>query len=120
MAGAAAVHRAAPDRDGGMSRRLPHTPASQIRNMLRRLWLQSRERAAALKATGYCCAECGKKQSRAQGRECSLEVHHIYGVTNWAEIERAIRRYLLTSPDELLPLCKACHQAKHNEGEHGG
>ena len=112
MAGAAAVHRAAPDRDGGM-KRLPHTPASQIRNMLRRLWLQSRERAAALKATGYCCAECGKKQSRAKGSECSLEVHHIYGVTNWAEIEAAIRRYLLVSPDELVPLCKSCHESKH-------
>jgi predicted HNH restriction endonuclease len=102
-----------------MSRRLPHTPSSQIRTAMRRLWLRSRERAAALKATGYCCAECGKKQSRAKGRECSLEVHHIYGVTNWAEIEAAIRRYLLVSPDELVPLCKACHQAKHNEVNHG-
>ena len=113
MAGAAAVHRAAPDRDGGMSRKLPHTPASQIRNMLRRLWLQSRERAAALKATGYCCAECGKKQSRAKGRECSLEVHHVSGIPNWAEIEAAIRRYLLVTPDELVPLCPECHAKQH-------
>jgi len=96
-----------------MSRKLPHTPASQIRTALRRLWLRSRERAAALKATGYCCAECGKKQSRANGRECVIEVHHRSGITNWAEIEAAIRRYLLVSPDELVPLCKSCHESKH-------
>ena len=96
-----------------MSRRLPHTPSSQIRSELRRLWLRSRERAAALKATGYCCAECGKKQSRANGRECVIEVHHRSCITNWAEIEAAIRRYLLVSPDELVPLCKSCHESKH-------
>ena len=96
-----------------MSRRLPHTPSSQIRTAMRRLWLRSRERAAALKATGYCCAECGKKQSRANGRECVIEVHHRSGITNWAEIERAIRRYLLTSPDELVPLCPECHAKQH-------
>ena len=96
-----------------MSRRLPHTPSSQIRTAMRRLWLRSRERAAALKATGYCCAECGRKQSKAQGRECSLEVHHVSGIPTWAEIEAAIRRYLLVAPDELVPLCPECH-AKHH------
>ena len=97
-----------------MSRRLPHTPSSQIRTAMRRLWLRSRERAAALKATGYCCAECGKKQSRAKGRECRLEVHHRNGVTNWQAIEEAIRRELLIQHDELVPLCKDCHSQAHH------
>ena len=99
-----------------MGKRLPHTPSSTIRSALRRLWLRSRERATALRRTGYRCESCGRKQSAAKGRECTLEVHHTKGVTNWQAIEDAIRRELLVDPTELSPLCEECHKKEHNNG----
>lgn len=95
-----------------MGRRLAHTPSGKIRAALRQLWLRSRERAAALKANDYRCACCGVKQSRAKGRECSLDVHHIDGI-EWEQIVELIRRHLLVCPDRLMPLCPKCHQKIH-------
>jgi predicted HNH restriction endonuclease len=50
----------------------------------------------------------------AKGREVSVEVHHCAGVTNWSEIEATVRMYLLTSPEDLRCLCKACHGMEHD------
>jgi len=96
-------------------KRKPDTPASSIRSALRALWLRSRERAAALKATGYTCANCGAKQSAAKGRRVRLEVHHVKPV-NWDVIIRAVRRQLLVSPKKLRPLCPKCHKELHKKG----
>lgn len=98
-----------------MGRRLPHTPSSQIRTALRRMWLRSRERAKALRETGYCCASCGRKQSKAKGRECTLEVHHKSGDAGLGEIEAFIRAKLLVPSEQLMPLCPDCHLSAHKE-----
>ena len=96
-----------------MGKRLPYTPSSQIRTALRRLWLRSRERSATLRREGYCCQECGRKQSKAKGREVAVEVHHVAGVTNWDEIIATIRLYLLSDHEDLQVLCTDCHDNCH-------
>lgn len=88
----------------------PQTPRSQVRSALRRLWLRSRERAAALKRDGYKCQECGGKQSRAKGKEFYVEVHHTEGVLNWDTLLDYVFRHLLCDPKLLETLCKACHE----------
>jgi 5-methylcytosine-specific restriction endonuclease McrA len=91
-----------------MSTRLPYTPNFRIRQSLRILWMRSRERAAALKATNYCCAYCGIKQSAAKGREVKLDVHHL-DPPDWNGIFDEIRRRLLHDPSRLAPACEKCH-----------
>ena len=98
-----------------MAKRLPYTPSSTIRTALRRLWLRSRERSAALKREDYRCQCCGAKQSKAKGRECALEVHHTHGIQNWERVIEAIRWHILVPPIELEVLCKDCHEKKHKE-----
>jgi predicted HNH restriction endonuclease len=96
-------------------KRLPYTPSSKIRAALRQLYLRSRERAAALKASGYCCERCGVKQSRAKGREVYVEVHHRAGILNWKKVFEFIRAELLVGPEKLEVLCKECHKEEHEE-----
>jgi len=93
-----------------MGKRLPHTPNSRIRGALRNLWLRSRERASAIKRDNYTCQRCGRKQSKARGKEFSVEVHHRAGVCNWDALISEIRRYLLCDPAHLETLCKDCHK----------
>ena len=89
------------------------TPNSQIRAALRRLFLRSRERAAALKRDRYTCQDCGAKQSRAKGKEVYVQVHHKGGgILNWDELFKAVRKYLLCNSDELETVCKECHKKK--------
>ena len=97
-----------------MGKRLPYTPRGKIRNILRRyIWLRSRERAAALKREKYCCTECHRKQSKAKGKELTLEVHHLDGA-HLEYIIDEIYKYLLCHPDRLQPLCEDCHgKVKH-------
>jgi len=97
-----------------VSRKLPTTPRSQVRSALRRLWLRSRERQAALKRDGYTCQECGVKQSRAKGREIKVEVHHLEETLNWEFLLDYVYRHLLCDPKYLETLCKECH-ALHNQ-----
>lgn len=99
-----------------MSKKLPYTPNTLIKHALRNIFLRSRERTASIKANGGCCAECGRKQSAAKGREVKLEVHHKNRVTNWNRIYEVIREELLCDPSELVPMCKECH-VKHHEEE---
>jgi 5-methylcytosine-specific restriction endonuclease McrA len=98
-----------------MGKRLPYTPRSKIRNVLRRyIWLRSRERAAALKREKYHCQRCKGKQSKAKGREFSLEVHHLDGAHTEYIIDE-IYKYLLCNPDRLEVLCVKCHDKNHTK-----
>jgi len=91
------------------SRKKPVTPRSQIKNCLRMLSLRSRERAFTIKRDGYACVKCGKKQSKAVGRECTLEVHHLNGA-GIDQITELIYQTLLCSPDHQVTLCRDCHR----------
>ena len=93
-----------------MGKKLPYTPNSRIKSALRQLWLRSRERAAAIKRDEYTCQRCGGKQSKAKGKEFKVEVHHLDGVENWAEIYRVIRQYLVVNEKDLETLCPDCHK----------
>ena len=96
-----------------MPKKLPYTPNSQIRAALRRLWLRSRERAAALKRDKNTCQHCGAKQSVAKGREVKVEVHHTRGgIENWELIFSVIRQELLCDPELLETLCVECHSRR--------
>ncbi len=95
-----------------MAKKLTHTPNSQIRAALRRLFLRSRERASALKRDKYTCQRCGVKQSRRKGAEVFVEVHHTAHVLNWEALFAAVREYLLCNPDQLEVLCPGCHAAE--------
>ena len=86
----------------------PITPNSQIRSALRRLWLRSRERGAAVKRDKNTCGNCGRKGSVAKGREVKIEVHHHEQI-NWERIIEYIRRHLLVDPKGLECLCRECH-----------
>lgn len=100
-----------------MGKRSLSTPRSKVRSALRQLWLRSRERAAALKREGYCCEDCGIKQSAAKGREVRLEVHHVRedGI-EWGKMIDYVYRHLLCDPKELEVLCQPCHKQRHEEG----
>jgi predicted HNH restriction endonuclease len=96
-----------------MGKRQPNTPRSKIRAAIRQLWLRSRERAAALKRTGYCCERCEVKQSKAKGREVKVEVHHKDLILGWEEIIDLIAEHILCHPDKLEVLCVDCHDKEH-------
>lgn len=86
------------------------TSKARIRSALRQLWLRSAERNAALKRDGYCCQECGVKQSKKKGFEQKVEVHHLEGIDVWDEIIILIQEKLLCHPDKLITLCPDCHK----------
>lgn len=92
-----------------MGRRLESTPRSKVRASLRALWLRSRERAAAIKRDQYTCVHCGKKQSKAKGREQAIEVHHRDGI-EWDMILDYIYRHILVDPSKLETVCPDCHK----------
>lgn len=95
-----------------MGKKLPTTPRSRIKNALRNVWLRSRERASALKATGHRCAKCGVKASQAKGREVKLQVHHIGGI-NWDGVADLIEQRILRVPQQ--PLCVGCHEKERKK-----
>jgi hypothetical protein len=95
------------------TRKKPITPYSRIVSALRMLWLRSRERQLALKLAGNTCKRCGRKASKAKGREFKVEVHHTHGVGNWNAVVMAIKDQLLVGPDKLEVLCKECHAKEH-------
>ena len=98
-----------------MGKRLSYTTNSQIRSALRQLFLRSRERSARIKQDGYICQCCGKKQSKAKGKEVKVEVHHQEGVLNWQLMFETIREYVLCDPRYLETLCEKCHKDKTKE-----
>ena len=85
------------------------TPKHIIVHQLRQLWLRSRERAEALKRTGYTCEKCGVKQSAKKGHEQKVQVHHRNGIDNWDNIIDMIREQMLCDASELQVLCPECH-----------
>jgi predicted HNH restriction endonuclease len=95
--------------------RKEYTTNAMVRAVLRRFWLRSNERSAALKRTGYCCAKCGVKQSKAKGKEQKIEVHHVEGI-DWDGLCDLVRERMLQSPDKLMPLCPNCHKETHHAG----
>lgn len=102
-----------------MGRRLPYTPNGKIRQSLRVLWLRSRERSQALRNTNYTCCYCGRKQSKAKGRDpdktvAALAVHHLDGC-RWDAAIDAIRKHILQTPERLAPACQECHDKIHAE-----
>jgi 5-methylcytosine-specific restriction endonuclease McrA len=98
-----------------MGKKLPYTPNSRLRSALRQMFLRSRERASVLKKANYRCQECGKKQSRARGREVYVEVHHRHGIKMWDRLFELIRAELLNE-DDMEVLCVECHK-KHTDEE---
>ena len=94
-----------------MGIRLPYTPNSRIRACLRQLFLRSRERAKAIKRDKYTCQICGKKQSKAKGREQKVEVHHKTGI-DWNGVCDLIRIKVLQKTEDLETLCIDCHKKK--------
>jgi 5-methylcytosine-specific restriction endonuclease McrA len=72
--------------------------------------LVSPERASALKRDNYTCQKCGRKQSRAKGKEQKVEVHHKVGVLNWDKMTDNIFQYLLCEVKHLVTLCPECHK----------
>jgi len=97
-----------------MGKRLTGTPRSKVRAAIRSLYLRSRERAAALKNAGYCCENCGVKQSKAKGREQKVEVHHRSGgIEVWNEVIDLICKEILCDPSMLEVLCPDCHDEEH-------
>jgi len=95
-----------------MGKRLEYTPNSKIRANLRQLFLRSRERGNAIKRDKYTCQCCGRKQSKAIGKEFKVQVHHKEGILNWDKLFLAVREYLLCNPDLLETLCEECHGKK--------
>ncbi len=88
------------------------TPRGRIRSCIRQMWLRSRERAAALKSTKYCCSECDIKQSTAKGKEVKVQVHHDPAIGDkWEYIIDYIIEHILES--NQYPLCRSCHKKIH-------
>ena len=100
-----------------MGKKLATTPRSRVRAALRRVFLRSRERAAALKRTLHCCERCGVKASVAKGREVKLHVHHKGRVTNWDKVIDSVFSELLCDPKLLEVLCVDCHKKEHADGQ---
>ena len=96
-----------------MKRKSDITPNSRIKAALHKLWLQSRERAAAIRRDGYTCQHCGVKQSTAKAHPQKVVVHHLDGV-EWENILAYIRRHLLVEPRKLVTLCPDCHKREHD------
>lgn len=90
----------------------PITPNSQIRSALRRLFLRSRERAQAMKDGKYTCVKCGAKQSKAKGREVSVECHHEDGI-DWQGVVDLVRERILAG--KMVLFCKDCHKDEHGK-----
>ena len=96
-----------------MGRKLPNTPRSRIRTTLRRLWLYSRERAAAVKRAENRCEVCNALSKDRKGGTVTLEVHHN-DMIEWEKVLDYIQRHILVHPDGLTVFCKQCHEDEHN------
>jgi hypothetical protein len=92
----------------------PTTPRSRVKNGIRRIWLASRERAAAIKRANYTCAICQRHGSVAKGREVKIICHHTDGI-DWDGVVDLIFERVLQTPEAYTVLCKECHEKLHRE-----
>lgn len=97
-----------------MGKKQPDTPRGRIRSTVRRLWLTSRERDAAIKRSGNKCECCGALSKTRKGGEATLEVHHRDGI-EWEKVIDYIKRNVLQHPDRFDVLCTECHKTEHEE-----
>ena len=97
-----------------MGKRLKHTPNSQIKSALHRLFLRSRERGEVVKRDEYTCRNCRAKKSVRKGAEVKINVHHKNPVI-WQDIIAYIRANLLVDPDQMEVLCVDCHKEEHKK-----
>lgn len=68
-----------------------------------------------MKRDGYTCVHCGKKQSKAKGREQDVIVHHREGIGNWDRVIDLIFAEILCAPSHLETVCPDCHEAIADE-----
>ena len=92
-----------------MKKKIKHTTRAKVKSALRLLWLRSPERLQVLQADKYTCQNCGKKQSKAKGREIDVEVHHVEGI-DWVDMVDNILFWIFQS--EQITFCKDCHKER--------
>lgn len=97
-----------------MGKRVEYTPDAKIKNVLHQLFMRSRERAKALKRTGYKCTACGAKQTHRKDCKLSLHVHHANKIA-WKSLIEEVRKTLLCDSDLMIPLCPDCHAKEHEK-----
>ena len=98
-----------------MGKKKPQTPRSKVKQALRKLSLQSRERSQAISRDKYTCQVCGVKQSKRKGHEQKVECHHKSGEIQWELIINYIFEQLLVPPEGWITLCPDCHKTIHKE-----
>lgn len=91
------------------------TSNSTIVNCIRRLWLYSKERKAAVKDQNNRCQRCATKGIKNRFEEIVIQVHHRKGEINWEKIINFIREEVLVDPSELELLCGKCHDMEHGK-----
>ena len=84
-----------------------------MRQAMRRVWLCSRERYAAIKRENNTCQVCHRKGSVAKGKELKIQVHHVDEIANWEAVIDAVYKNILVDPARLEVLCKDCHEKRH-------
>lgn len=88
---------------------IKRTPKARVVSALRKLWLWSNERNAAIKRDKYTCVKCGSKQCKVAGQEFKVQVHHKKGIANWDKVYKVVMEEILCDPEHLETLCKPCH-----------
>jgi hypothetical protein len=88
------------------------TTRSRLKSALRQLWLRSPERAEAMRRDYYTCQipGCGRKQSRAKGREVYVQSHHIDGIDWDGLVDLIMASGLFCPPERLQTICKEHHK----------
>lgn len=94
------------------SRKKPTTPRSRVKSVLGRVFLYSRERAAAVKRAAGHCERCGRPIDARGITGDRPEVHHLDGLS-WGTILDVIFDRLLCDVSRLLVVCKRCHLEAH-------
>jgi len=93
----------------------PTTKAMVRAQLMRHIWLPSRERREAIRRDKNTCQKCGAKGSRAKGKEVpNPDCHHV-NVADVAPIIDMILEELLCHPDNLILLCRDCHEKEHRD-----
>lgn len=70
-----------------------------------------------LKRDHYTCQICGRKQSKAKGKEQKIECHHLkkgFDIA-WENVIDYIYREILIDPSGLITLCPNCHNKEHSK-----